>query len=188
MGFSTPQTANPEATATTGNALASFLLGVPDNGSFENASAGMYGGMIMGVYGEDQWKITPRLTMNAGIRYDLNMLPPWGKASDGTNAVGTLDMHNGTYLLQVNPGPCTTLRLAPCIPGGLPQPNIELSPNGKVIQTNTDNIQPRLGLSYALNSKTAFHVAGGIYYDAWDEFEQTDQDMAGNWPQVLSAS
>ena len=109
----------------------------------------------MGTYIEDQFKVTPRLTINAGVRYDLTFLPPFGLASDQTEDVGNLNLNNGTYVLQFDPGPCTTLVLAPCIPGGLPQPYISVSPNGKVFQNQPDNIQPRFGGAYAVNAKTA---------------------------------
>lgn len=190
LGFSTPQTADPSNSGTTGNGLASFLLGVPDNATYRNSSETVKRVYVMSLYGEDQWKVTPRLTLNAGMRYDVSYLPQFGLASDKSNAVGTLDLTNGTYVLQANPGECTTQQKAPCVPGGLPQTNVEVSPNGKLLQTSTDNIQPRLGVAYALNSKTALHAGGGVYYDNWSNFMQNVQNLAGTWPQVqlLSAS
>jgi hypothetical protein len=190
LGFSTPQTADPLNSGTTGNELASFLLGVPDNATYRNSSEAVRNLTVMSIYGEDQWKVTPRLTLNAGIRYDVTYLPPFGLESDKSNAVGTLDLTNGTYVLQANPGECTTSQKAPCIPGGLPQTNVVVSTNGKLLQSSTDNIQPRLGLAYALNDKTAIHVGGGVYYDNWSNFMQNVQNLAGTWPQVqlLSAS
>lgn len=190
LGFSTPQTADPSNSGRTGNELASFLLGVPDNVTYRNSSEAVRSLNVMSAYVEDQWKITPRLTLNAGMRYDITYLPPYGLESDKSNAVGTLDLHNGTYLLQANPGQCTANSQGPCIPGGLPQANIVVSPNGKLLQTSTDNIQPRIGLAYALDSKTAIHLGGGIYYDNWSNFMQNVQNLAGTWPQVqlLSAS
>ncbi len=86
--------------------------------------------------------------------------------------------------MQVDPGPCTTNVKAPCIPGGLPQPNISVSSNGKVFQNQTDNIQPRLGVAYALNAKTAVHAGVGLYYDNWANFQQLNQNVAGAWPEV----
>lgn len=184
LGFNTPQTANPESPGTTGNALASFLLGVPDNASYRNSSEAERGGKIMSAYVEDQWKVTPRLTINAGMRYDTTLLPPFGLASDKSDDVGDLDLSNGTYILQTNPGPCTVNVQAPCIPGGLPQPNISVSSNGKIFQNSTDNIQPRLGFAYSLNNKTAVHAAFGVFFDNWANFQQLNQNVAGTWPEV----
>ncbi len=116
LGFNTPQTANPENAGKTGNALASFLLAVPDNATYRNSREAERHGKIMDAYIEDQWKATKALTVNAGLRYDLTLLPPYGLASSGTNAVGDVDLNNGTYILQVDPGPCVTGGKAPCIP------------------------------------------------------------------------
>ncbi len=184
LGFNTPQTANPQSAGSTGNALASFMLGVPDNATYRNSTEAERGGNIMGAYLEDQWKATPSLTVNAGLRYDITFIPQFGLASDKTNAVGNLNLNNGTYVLQVDPGPCTTNVKAPCIPGGLPQPNISVSSNGKIFQNQTDNIQPRLGVAYALNNKTALHAGVGVYYDNWANFQQLNQNVAGTWPEV----
>jgi Carboxypeptidase regulatory-like domain len=184
LGFSTPQTANPENVGNTGNSLASFMLGVPDNASYRNSAEAERNGKIMGTYVEDQFKVTPKLTINAGLRYDLTFLPPFGLASNQTDDVGDLDLHNGTYILQANPGPCTTNGQAPCIPGGLPQPNISVSSNGKIFQNQTDNIQPRFGVAYALNDKTALHGAFGVFFDNWANFQQLDQNIGGTWPEV----
>lgn len=190
LGFGTPQTADPSNPGKTGNELASFLLGVPDNATYRNSSEAVRGLKVMAIYGEDQWKISPQFTLNAGVRYDVTYLPPYGLGSDKSNAVGTLDLKNGTYVLQRDPGECTNSQKAPCIPGGLPQSHVTVSTNGKLVQTSTDNIQPRIGLAYALTAKTAIHAGGGIYYDNWSNFMQNVQNLAGTWPQVqlLSAS
>jgi hypothetical protein len=188
LGFNTPQTANPQSSGTTGSALASFLLGVPDNATYRNSTEAERGGQIMGGYVEDQWKALSRLTINAGLRYDLTLLPQFGLASDGTNAVGDLNLNDGTYLLQADPGPCAIGGHAPCIPGGLPQPHIVLSQNGKDFQTQTDNIQPRVGVAYSVNHRTALHAAFGVFFDNWANFQQLNQDVAGTWPQVQLAS
>lgn len=184
LGFNTPQTANPENSGTTGNALASFLLGVPDNATYRNSTEAERNGKIMAAYGEDQWKATSRLTVNLGVRYDLTILPPFGLSSDRSNAIGDLNLDNGTYLLQVDPGPCATVGKAPCIPGSLPQPHVAVSSNGKIFQNQYDNVQPRLGIAYSVNDKTAVHGAFGVFFDNWANFQQLNQNIAGTWPEV----
>src|SRR6185295_3349341 len=54
-----------------GNALASFLLGLPDSASrvLGNTEGDMYGNAYS-LYVQDNWRITSRLTMNAGLRWD----------------------------------------------------------------------------------------------------------------------
>lgn len=79
----------------------------------------------------------------------------------------------------------------PCIPGGLPQPNIVVSKTGKLWNTDTANFAPRLGLAYRLNDKTSLHASFGIFYDNFSGINQTVQGIGGDWPaqtQVLASN
>ena len=114
----------------------------------------------------------------------MTIIPQFGLSSDLSNEIGDLNLNNGTYLLQVDPGPCATVGKAPCIPGGLPQPHVAVSDNGKIFQNQYDNVQPRVGLAYAVNDKTAVHGAFGIFFDNWANFQQLNQNIAGTWPEV----
>ena len=71
--FARNETANPAATGTTGNSFASFLLGLPDSASA--AATPVQDANIRyqyyGFYFQDNWKVTPKLTLNLGLRYDV---------------------------------------------------------------------------------------------------------------------
>ncbi len=59
----------------TGDSLGDFLIGAPGNylqRSEYNLSISRYS---MIAYGQDDWKVTPRLTINAGFRWDFNANP-----------------------------------------------------------------------------------------------------------------
>jgi hypothetical protein len=62
LGFSPFETSNLENQTDTGNALASFLIGVPTNGESRNNLKLPENGWVNGVYMGDQWKVTPKLT------------------------------------------------------------------------------------------------------------------------------
>ena len=65
----------------------------------------------VGFFGQDEWRVTPNLTINAGLRYDLQLLPD-------------------------------------------------------PIQTDTNNLAPRVGLAYApRDRKTVIRASFGLYYD-----------------------
>ncbi len=85
----------------------------------------------IGAYWQDSWRVNPNLTLNYGIRYDVE-IPPSFKA-----------------------------------PQGLALPAYNLLGLQKGIQTDTNNIQPRIGLAWdpAGNGKTVVRASYGMFYD-----------------------
>jgi hypothetical protein len=118
----------------------------------------------------------------------MGVWPTYGTSTNGSNAIGELDLSNGTYILQRSVPACGA---PPCIPGGLPQPHVVVSPDGKLWDTPKRNFAPRLGLAYSLNDKTSVHSSFGIFYDNFSGINQTVQGIGGDWPsqtQVMSSS
>ncbi len=72
FNFSTLETGLPGASGTTGNEFASFLLGQVDSaGAYINNVTEGNRFWYSGAYAQDDWKITPKLTINAGLRWDI---------------------------------------------------------------------------------------------------------------------
>ncbi len=159
--FAQSQTQDGNLDSNTGDPLASMVIGVPDYAEVDNVYSLLHGGKIIGAYFQDQWRVTDRLTINWGVRYDLTVNPRQGKASNGSDITGDFNFSNGTYILQ-NPAPaCSATQGAPCIPGGTLPPNVTIAKNGKIIHDNYDNFQPRIGFAFSLTPKTVIH--GGIW-------------------------
>jgi outer membrane receptor protein involved in Fe transport len=53
-----------------GHPLASFLLGLPNGGSFPRNDNRFLAQRYYGLYFQNDWRITPRLTLNMGLRWD----------------------------------------------------------------------------------------------------------------------
>ena len=53
-----------------GSTLASFLLGLPNGGNFPRNANGFYSQHFYAVYVQNDWRVTPRLTLNMGLRWD----------------------------------------------------------------------------------------------------------------------
>jgi hypothetical protein len=187
--FASFETSNLE-TSSGGNALASFLLGVPDNASLRGTWTTEYGGWVEGFYFQDQIKITSKLTANLGGRYDFTLRPLQGSKADAQNIyIGDLNLNNGTYILQAQPPSCAQAGKAPCIPGGVLPQNVVVTPfsNNAIYHNTYDNIQPRIGLAYRLNDKTVLRASFGKFYDNWAAQMQSSQNYTGTWPSVIQS-
>lgn len=185
LGFSPFQTSNLEHQANTGNALASFLIGVPNNGERRNNLKIPKGGWVNGVYIGDQWKITPKLTMNIGLRYDWNIMPSLAANPTKSEITGALNLRDGTYILTkaaAGLGSCATLGAAPCIPGGVLPAHVIQGKSQSLINNQIDNIQPRIGFAYQLDRQRVIHASYARVYDNWSGIMQMTQNEGALWP------
>ncbi len=184
--FASTQTQNALNPNGTGDALASFLLGLPDGANRRNVLETEHGGWVNGVYLQDQIKLTSRLTLNLGIRWDVTLWPIYGNPPAPDAYVGDLNLNNGTYILANVPGACTATQGYPCLPGGVLPEHVTVTPHGNhaVYSNDYGNWQPRAGLAYRLTDKTALRLGYGRFYDNWNSIIQLAQNYEGTWPDV----
>ncbi len=169
---------------TGGNSLASFLLGLPNSASRRNTDETEFGGWEDGFYFTDQWKVTPKFTVNLGLRYDMTLMPIYGENKNVDYYVGDIDANNGTYILTHMPPSCAQTNAAPCLPGGTLPANVVVTPlsNGAIYHNDFSNWQPRVGLAYQLRPKTVLRASYGRFFDNWGAITQTAQNFEGTWP------
>ncbi|HEX3663155.1 MAG TPA: TonB-dependent receptor [Acidobacteriaceae bacterium] len=182
--FSQQQTQDGNLDSNTGDGMASMMLGVPGYSEVDNVYSLLHGGRIIGVYGQDQWRVNQRLTLNYGLRYDLTVNPRQGKSSNGSDITGDFDFSNGTYVLQNTAPACSASQGAPCIPGGSLPANVVIARNGKIIHDNYDNFQPRLGFAYRLTTKTVMHGGYGRFFDNWAGVTENQSNYTQTWPNI----
>ncbi len=58
-----------------GSTLGSFLLGLPSGGNIPNNASALYSQHYAGLYFKDDWRVTNRLTINLGLRWDFEREP-----------------------------------------------------------------------------------------------------------------
>ena len=143
--FSPDQTADPSALASTGNAFASFLLGAPYSTGLGIAPVNPTSHFWNpALYVADDWKVSRRLTLNVGLRWDI---------------VGALteDQHLSSGL-----GPATPNAGADGYPGAL----VFLSNLHRSSFQNTyfGELGPRFGFAYQVNSRMVLRGGYGIMY------------------------
>ena len=156
---------------TGGDAFSEFLLGdiytstvavAIANAQFQrNAWAG---------FADDTWKVTPKMTVSLGLRYELT--PPWTDKLNNDFTVAIPQILDGTAgpvanePFFVRQGTCSTVYSGLAV-------NWTSTPavcsNGKyptqLIQTDYKNRAPRIGISYSPDSKTVFRTGMGIFYN-----------------------
>jgi hypothetical protein len=153
--FSRNQTAqNPLVSSSTqGDGLASALLGFGSGGvmSIDYPTAQTAG--YFGTYLNEDWKITRRLTLNAGVRYDFDI-----PRTDRYNRLNWLDMEA--------PSPIADNPQLKAIFGDRLKGLMKFADEQHRTPYNGDynNVQPRLGFAFALNNKTSIRGAYGLFY------------------------
>src|SRR5262245_47160373 len=164
IDFTKTPTEDPQNATATGQALASFLLGLPTN-ALRNVGdttalmrwSGYY------FYFQDDFKVSSKLTLNLGLRYDYTQ---WPRHRD--NKLGSFDLETGKYLwAATNP---ITGEAANTFP--------------TVIYPDKNNWAPRVGMAYLLDNKTTVRAGYGWFYNT--NFLWEAQGIRGNWPFAIS--
>jgi hypothetical protein len=183
--FAAANTANP-VDLSGGNAIASFLLGDPFEAGRRNVIETEHSGWVDGFYAMDQWKVTSKLSVNIGVRYDITLMPIYGDNKNANNFVGDMDFTHGTYILARNAPSCTQTNAAPCIPGGTLPAHVVVTPQGgtAIFHTDYNDIQPRIGVAYQLFPNTVLRAGYGRFFDNWAAITQTAQNYEGTWPSL----
>jgi hypothetical protein len=149
-----------------------MLLGYPSGGNVDYNDTTFQGFPTWALYFQDDWKISKRLTVNIGLRYDvqLGLRERYNRLNRGmcftcVNPI-TNDptyqanlVKDGPALLAagINPASLATVY------GGLTFPGV--NGNGKdAYDTDWSNIEPRFGFAYSVNPKTVVRGGYGIFY------------------------
>ena len=149
FSFGTDFTSNPGNPAGTGNALASLLLGTPSSGNITYSAAIAESKKYLGWYLNDEWKPTRRLTVNLGLRYEIQTAPTdrFNRITSWSpNAVNPISSQVGSTLLGAIEYAGTN---------GVPR---------SAYDTNHLNVAPRVSISYSPTNKFVFRGGVGIFY------------------------
>jgi hypothetical protein len=139
----------------TGNAVASYLLGATNSSSVSVALPG-YGSTWLdpSFWAQDDWKISPKLTVNLGIRWDIwpalhvtHNIMSWlntAQTNSVTGNLGTLAFAGGSSSDGYH--------------SGVPNPS----------PVSLKNFGPRAGFAYAWNAKTVIRSSYGLDFARGD--------------------
>ena len=159
--FKAAQTSAPDGTG--GDPVASALFGLSDTTTL---NYGAYSGVRykdISFYGQDTFKLSAKLNLNYGLRYDLDI--PATEAFDRFSAVDPT---------LANPG-------AGGIPGGYTYFGSGTGRNGRKRPQDIyqKGFGPRVGFAYSIDDKTVLRGGYGIFYEPLKEGSYADQDGLG---------
>ncbi len=144
-----PSTALGQATYTrTGVAMADFLIGHPNTMSQDSPDDANENYWNYGFFAQDDWRVFPKLTLNLGLRYDVQTAPTDTQRRIAVFEPGVQSTVSPNAMLgQLFPGD-------PGVPAG-------------GVDTNYNHFSPRVGFAFDPynNGRTVFHGGAGLFFD-----------------------
>ncbi len=145
--------------AFTGSSLGDFLLGMTNSRAFSTLQRGALRERDYMFYVQDDWRVTSKMTINLGLRYELA-----SPMFDTADRMTTLDISNFPSVQVVRAGER----------GGSWS-------DRALVQTDTNNWAPRVGFAFQPASLWTVQAAGGVFYGT-PKAQAANLRLTNNWP------
>lgn len=145
-----------------GQPLAALLLGLPNSGTIERNAARSNQTLYNGVFVHNDWKVSNRLTLNLGLRYELEgaTTERYNRNTRGFDATAASPIEAAAKAAYAaNPIPQIPVASFQ-VKGGLLFANDD---NRSFWQNDKNNFQPRAGFAYKLTDKLVLRGGWGIF-------------------------
>jgi len=153
-------TASP---APIGQEFAAFLLGIP-SGQMQRSASYATQDKFVGLFIQDDWKVTPKLTVNLGLRYEYESpeterfnraVRGFDRTTPNPIAAQARSNYAKSPIAEISADQFQVL-------GGL----MFAGPNARGLwEGEKGNLLPRIGLAYQINEKMVVRGGYGIFYD-----------------------
>ncbi len=150
------QNANEEG----GYGYASFLLGIPfSSGTHDRSPKVMARYRTLAAFLQEDWTVTPRLTVNLGLRFETTSTP--------------VDVHDMRFAFDANTGSLVVPNqkvidtlVSPVFPKNIPIVTASAAgfQNERSLLKADNTWGPRVGFAYRLGSQFVIRGGGGLYY------------------------
>ena len=157
------------------------FAGGPDNINSSNISLSDNGKNYDGIYFNDDWKVTPKLTINLGLRWDFfglvydhkgkqaNFIPGGSPTPSGFKGMYLVDPGPNSAFLTPTPDCVATPNSFPCV---LIKDNIDLAVTSKygkgLGNSQKTNFAPRIGFAYQVSPKLVARGGFGLFYNGFE--------------------
>lgn len=176
-------TENTNTAAARGLEWAAFMLGVPQSITIDTNSTVDVKNPALGAYIQDDWRVSPKLTVNLGLRYEVEAgfteAQDRGLAQFDAGAVLPIsagaEAAYGRILPTLTAAQRANLPSSLSVRGG----STFLGENGSRQITDTQHVvMPRVGFAYQLTDKTVLRGGYGLFYESNNVLNQ-GIDQAG---------
>jgi outer membrane receptor protein involved in Fe transport len=150
----------------TNDGMADFLLGMASQVTWSSRIQVNLRSWNIGAFAQDDWKITPNLTLNLGVRYEV-VLP----FEDKRDRMGTFDTWtNPSHPVLIHAGSLGSDRY-----------------NRAMIATDWNNVMPRIGFAYKLGARTVLRGGYGVFYSYMEPYGDAEW-LVGNPPDAFGVT
>jgi len=130
------------------DSFAGFLLGTPASGGITYQSSFARDQFYHGLYVQDDWKISSKLTVNLGFRTDID--------------TGFVERYNRQSLFDPSLTSPIAAQTGLALKGGLAFSGVGNQP--RALWKTSTHVAPRLGIAYSINDKTVVRGAYSLFY------------------------
>ncbi len=166
------------------NGIATVLLGIPTGGSIAYNDSYYRTRPSYGFYFQDDWKLTSRLTINMGLRYDVSLayLERFDRRTSGFDPYAKHPLSDQivanwkTQKAAWDANPANAKFPYPAVPAALTGTWLFAGVNGqprRALDTDFTNFAPRLGIAWQLGAKTVIRTGAGVFYENLDRNQAT---------------
>ena len=151
---------------------ASFLMGIQASNSVAQNASYSFSSPFYGVYADDTWRVTPKLTIIPGLRFELEdgltekhnqLIVGWNPTASLPDISGPANAAYAATLASATPAALAVLPASLTIQGG---PNFAgLNGNPRTQNANSYRFLPRFGATYQVNRRIIVRAGFGLYYD-----------------------
>jgi hypothetical protein len=148
-----------------GHSFAAFLMGLPASGVIQQRADYAEQSTTTGIFIQDDWKFNSRLTVNVGLRYEIEgaLTERYNKSVSGFDFAAVQQIEAAARAAYArNPTPEVPAGQFN-VRGGLLFPGVNGADRG-LYETPKKNFMPRFGFAYKLDDKTVLRGGYGIFF------------------------
>jgi hypothetical protein len=180
LGYDGTYTGQP-GTAFTGYGVADFLADQTRSAVISTVPEADQVRWYRSAYAQDDWKITPSLTLNVGLRYEYYQ-PYIDRHDNQANInVSSASLGTGTAEFLIPAGSSVTLPQAFLQNALADHITIVRSQNRSLVNAQHLNFAPRAGFAYKLSDRAVLRAAYGIFYGGLESIGYSG-NLGANYP------